>query len=131
MRQHELALAKNKTLQQQAANELALAKQKLELEATQQKADLEFYINLETLKLKMVSEFWALELKHQQEKYTSDKSKQSSSNTDTKGNPHTRIRVPAYRESIDDFEIWLDRWERLYNGKYGQETLGNKDCGKQ
>lgn len=45
---------------------------------------------------------------------TTEKNKHSS-NSETKGAPHTRIRLPRFRDSIDYLDILLDRWELVCN----------------
>lgn len=46
-----------------------------------------------------------MEIKATQTKETSDASK-----TDAKGYPHTRIRLPIFKEN-EDLETWLDLFE--------------------
>ncbi|BFZ02581.1 hypothetical protein BsWGS_05620 [Bradybaena similaris] len=117
----ELALAKEKTLQlereqtlekEKTLQAIEIEKHKLDIEASHQRAEMELRNNLEQLRIKTEADFRMMELKGAQAKDTSEKTSESKS-SDAKGYPHTRIRLPCFRENVDDLTTWLDRYELI------------------
>lgn len=89
--------------------ELELEKQRLSIEA-----DMELKKNLEELKMKIDLDFNLQEMRLQHEKQSPPGEIPKDSSTpkqEGKTNQQTRIRIPVYKENVNNLEIWLDRNE--------------------
>ncbi|BFZ17096.1 hypothetical protein BsWGS_20136 [Bradybaena similaris] len=87
--------------------EMEMEKHKLNLQAEHDKMELEIKKQIEELRIKAEMDLKVEEIK------LANGVKDDSTKQDTRShsNPHTRIRVPQFRENVDDLEVWLERWE--------------------
>ncbi|BFZ16779.1 hypothetical protein BsWGS_19818 [Bradybaena similaris] len=109
-REQEMEADRLKREQEMEADRLKreLEKERMQLEADQNRADMELKKNLEELKIKMKIDFKLQEMKLLHDKQSPPEAKSQDSTTsrqEGRAHQHTRIRVPVYKENVDDLEI--------------------------